>query len=300
MEVDNLEEIQKPEGFPEQKLFVLPEYLNAELASFELTRGFYVSDIGYFPHARHHYRERPAGCDSHIVIYCADGSGWVELEGRSFPLTGRQLAVVPAGVPHRYGASAESPWSIYWFHLRGDQTASFLRLYGLGGQPAVVPAALQTLFLESFERCYGLIADKPYSLPVQVQISRTLGQLLGAIGLGTDGSNRRRKRDEDLERAIRYMNDRLHSSVKLAELAAHTGLSRQHLIYLFKQETGFPPVDYYLRLKMQKAGQLLSLTGMSVKEIASEVGISDPYYFSRMFKKLMGVSPTEYRSVPKG
>jgi AraC-like DNA-binding protein len=52
---------------------------------------------------------------------------------------------------------------------------------------------------------------------------------------------------------------------------------------LFKQETGMPPIEYFLRLKMQKAGQLLSLTGLSVKEIAANVGISDPYYFSRLF-----------------
>lgn len=292
--------IQKREGFPEEKLFVLPDYLEAELSGFELTRGFYASDIGLFPRARYHYRERPEGCDAHIVIYCAEGSGWVELEGKTSPLREGQLAVIPAGMPHRYGASAEAPWSIYWFHLKGEQVAAHLQLYGLGGAPVSVPIGLQSRFLESFDRCYGLLADKPYSLPAQVHVSQTLGQLLGAIGLGSGGSARHRKREEDLERAIRYMNERLHSSVALADLAAHTGLSKQHLIYLFKQETGFPPVDYYLRLKMQKAGQLLSLTALSVKEIAAGVGFGDPYYFSRMFKKLMGVSPTEYRSVPKG
>ncbi|GJM79987.1 hypothetical protein HMSSN139_24830 [Paenibacillus sp. HMSSN-139] len=51
---------------------------------------------------------------------------------------------------------------------------------------------------------------------------------------------------------------------------------------------------------MQRAGQLLDLTGLSVKEIAGAVGLSDPYYFSRLFKKIMGYSPTEYRGIPKG
>ncbi|CAI6083714.1 AraC family transcriptional regulator [Cohnella sp. JJ-181] len=295
-----MDTIQKKEGFPEEKLFVAPEYLAEELAAFELTRNLYVSDIGYFPHARHHYRERSDGCDAHIVIYCAEGAGWVEQDGKMSPLSERQLAVVPAGTPHRYGASEDKPWSIYWFHLRGEQAAALLRLYNLGGVPVTVPIGLQAHFLESFERCYGLLADKPYSLPVQVHVSQTLGQLLGAIGLGTGGTSRHRKREEDLERATRYMNDHLHATITLPRLAAHTGLSRQHLIYLFKQETGFPPIDYYLRLKMQRAGQLLSLTGMSIKEIAADVGFADPYYFSRMFKKLMGVSPSEYRSVPKG
>lgn len=288
------------EGFPEEKLFVLPEYLATELAVFELTRGLYVSDIGYFPEARYHYRERPEGCDAHIVIYCAEGTGWVELEGKMSPISARQLAVIPAGATHRYGASAEMPWSIYWFHLKGEQVASHLRLYGLGGASVSLSIGLQSQLLDSFDRCYGLLAEKPYSLPAQAHVSQTIGQLLGAVGLASAGSSRLRKREEDLERAIRYMNAHLGSSLTLGELATYTGLSKQHLIYLFKQETSFPPVDYYLRLKMQKAGQQLSLTGLSIKEIAAQVGFGDPYYFSRMFKKLMGVSPSEYRSVPKG
>ncbi|SFA93406.1 AraC-type DNA-binding protein [Cohnella sp. OV330] len=295
-----MDDIQKPEGFPQEKLFVLPDYFAVELAEFELTKNFYASDIGYFPRARHHYRDRPEGCDSHIVIYCTDGAGWVEQEGKTQPIAERHLAVIPAGVPHRYGASAESPWSIYWFHLKGDHVAAHLRLYGLHGRPVQVPIGLQTHFLESFERCYSLLMDKPYSLPAQVQVSQTLAQLLGAIGLGTGGTSRHRKREEDIEHAIRYMNDHLQSSIALPELAFHTGLSKQHLIYLFKQETSFSPIDYFLRLKMQRAGQLLSLTGMAIKEVAAEVGFGDPYYFSRMFKKLMGVSPSDYRSVPKG
>ncbi|MDG0808178.1 AraC family transcriptional regulator [Cohnella rhizosphaerae] len=233
-------------------------------------------------------------------MYCTEGAGWVEQEGKTSTVAERQLAVLPAGSPHRYGASAESPWSIYWFHLRGEHVASLLRLYGLGGQPVTVPAGMHSHFLESFERCYRLLTDKPYSLPAQVHVSQTLGQLLGAIGLGTGGTSGHRKREEDIERAVRYMNDRLQTSIALPELASHTGLSKQHLIYLFKQETGFSPIDYFLRLKMQRAGQLLSLTGMAIKEIAAEVGFGDPYYFSRMFKKLMGVSPSDYRSVPKG
>lgn len=290
----------KREGFPEEKLLVLPDYLAAELAHYELTAGFYISDIGYFPHAMYHYRDRPEGCISHIVIYCAEGSGWVEQEGRRFTLAARQLAVIPSGVPHRYGAAAEYPWSIYWFHLRGDQASAYLRLYGLTDGPVSVPLGLEARLLESFNLSYNLLMEKPYSMQAQVHVSQTIGQLLGAVGLGAGGSTRQRKRQTDLERAIRYMNDHLHASMTLQELAGHTALSRQHLIYMFKQETGLPPIDYYLRLKMQRAGQLLSLTGLSVKEIAGLVGVFDPYYFSRMFKKLMGVSPTEYRNTPKG
>ncbi|GGG62612.1 AraC family transcriptional regulator [Paenibacillus radicis (ex Gao et al. 2016)] len=295
-----MDELRKSEGFEEEKLFVLPAYHIEELSRYELTRGLFVSDIGFFPEAQYHYRERPDGCDAHIFIYCLRGEGWLELNGRTVPVPEHHLAVIPAGAAHRYGASAARPWSIYWFHLKGEHVADYIQLYGLDSGPLPLPAALYAEWADNFSRCFELLTDKPYSMPVQVHVSQSMGQLLGRIGLGSGGTARDRKKRQDLERAIQYMSERLSDVITLPELAAHTGLSKQHLIFMFNQETGFPPIEYFLRMKMQKAGQLLSLTSLTVKEIAASVGVSDPYYFSRLFKKRMGASPTEYRSAPKG
>lgn len=295
-----MDDVLKPEGFEEQKLFVLPPPMVTELSRYPLTRGLFVSDIGYFPRARHHYRERSNGCESHIFIYCGEGEGWIETAGKTTPLRERQLAVIPAGVPHRYCASSVSPWSIYWFHLQGELVLDYIRQFELDSGHLTLPAGALGELVDGFEQCYGLLTDKPYSLPVQALVSSTMGQLLGSIGLKAGGSSTDRKRERDLDKVVRYMNERLADAIPLSELAAHAGLSKQHLIYLFNEETGMPPIEYFLRLKMQKAGQLLSLTGMTVKEVAARVGVSDPYYFSRLFKKTMGMSPTEYRNVPKG
>ncbi|MFF2481696.1 helix-turn-helix domain-containing protein [Paenibacillus sp. NPDC058071] len=295
-----MDELRKSQGFEEEKLLVLPAYYMEELSSNKLTRSLFVSDIGFFPRAQYHYRERPEGCDSHIFIYCSQGEGWIEVNGRTMPVPEHHLAVIPAGEGHRYGASAANPWSIYWFHLKGEQVADYIKLYGLDSGPLPLPAGLYAEWADNFSRCFELLTDKPYSLPVQVYVSQSMGRMLGRIGLGSGGTARDRKKKQDLERAIRYMSERLSDVIALPELAAHTGLSKQHLIYMFKQETGFPPIEYFLRMKMQKAGQLLSLTSLTVKEIAASVGVSDPYYFSRLFKKRMGASPTEYRSAPKG
>ncbi|MCK8487236.1 AraC family transcriptional regulator [Paenibacillus sp. MBLB2552] len=300
-------QIRKPDGFDAQKLFVQPDYMLKELNISTLTRPLFVSDIGFFPHARHHFRERPEGADAHIFIYCVEGEGWVEWSeessstDRSYPLTERQLAVVPAGTPHRYGASADKPWSIYWFHLQGEDTAELIRTYGLDqGGPVRLPLSVHAQLLEQFEQCYRLLYDKHYSLPAQIHVAQTMRHLLSSIGLSAERSAQARKRERYFDEAVRYMTERLTESVSLPELAKQVGVSKQHLVYLFNREAGLPPIEYFLRLKMQRAGQLLDLTGLSVKEIAGAVGLSDPYYFSRLFKKIMGYSPTEYRGIPKG
>ncbi|NOU71967.1 helix-turn-helix domain-containing protein [Paenibacillus sp. LMG 31458] len=296
-----MDNTRKPEGFEEEKLFVLPDYMQTELSRSELTRDLFISDIGFFPRARHHYRERPEGSDSHIFIFCSDGEGWIELDQhKTFPLTQNHLAVIPAKTPHRYGASSNAPWSIYWFHLQGDHAAAFIRMYDMDAGPLHLPIGAQTDFKDVFDKCYALLSDKTYSLPIHTHVSQSIRQLISGIGISAGGTAKDKKREQYLELAIRYMSDRLEDSIKLPELAKHTGLSKQHLILLFNEETGFPPIEYFLRMKIQRAAQMLSLTGLTIKEVAASIGITDPYYFSRLFKKMTGSAPSAYRNVPKG
>ncbi|MOA07209.1 HTH-type transcriptional activator Btr [compost metagenome] len=153
--------------------------------------------------------------------------------------------------------------------------------------------------LDLFHQCYDLLSDKAYSIAHLIHVSNTIRYLISFIGLIP-----RRKQEEKtqayIEQAMMYMQEKLEMNMTLEELAAYTNISKQHLNYVFKQATGCAPIDYYLRLKMQRACQLLDLTNNSVKEISLLIGFSDPYYFSRLFKKIIGTSPSEYRSQLKG
>ncbi|MFC5649459.1 helix-turn-helix domain-containing protein [Paenibacillus solisilvae] len=293
--------IKKQEDFREQRLFVLPEYMQRELVNTALTSSLFVSDIGFFPHAKNHFRERPEGSDAYIFIYCIDGEGWIERDGRRADrLSPGNLIVIPSETAHRYWASDHDPWSIYWFHLKGQHVGELIRLYGLDGDPLLLPIGSVSGFVEGMDQAYAILADKPYSLPSHVHVSQTIRHLISGIGLSIERSTSGRKKEQHLEKAVRYLTDHTAGSINLPELAKHIGLSKQHLIHLFKQETGFSPIDYYLRMKMQRAAQMLDLTSLTVKEISGSIGISDPYYFSRLFKKFMGCSPTDYRKIPKG
>lgn len=293
--------VRKKDGFASQKLLVLPDYVLQEIAGNELVRPLYVTDIGYFPKARYHYRERREGCDTWIFIFCAEGEGWYAIgDGAVRPVAAGSLIVLPAGVPHTYGASDHDPWSIYWFHLKGRHVPEFIRSFDFAEAPLPIPLSAAAKLPELFGQCYHMLAEKPYSLPHHIFAVQTIRYLLSLIGLAAEQVRRESRGELHLDRAIRYMAERLHTSVNLPELARHAGVSKQHLNHLFKKETGRPPIDYFLRMKMQRAGQLLDLTDLSVKAVAASLGIDDPYYFSRLFKKVMGVSPSEYRKIPKG
>ena len=95
------------------------------------------------------------------------------------------------------------------------------------------------------------------------------------------------------------MQENIYKNISLQQLASAYNYSPSRFSALFKQKTGYAPIDYFIQMKMQRASQKLDLSNDSVKAIAIEMGFDDPYYFTRRFTKIIGVSPTKYRNLQK-
>ncbi len=100
--------------------------------------------------------------------------------------------------------------------------------------------------------------------------------------------------------SISYMLRHLDQPLQVATLASRANISPSHFFALFKRQVGCAPIDYFIRLRMQRACRLLDETGMSVKEIAATLGYEDPFYFSRIFKSVNRVAPSAYRLLKTG
>jgi AraC-like DNA-binding protein len=98
-----------------------------------------------------------------------------------------------------------------------------------------------------------------------------------------------------IQRSIAYMVEHLDEPLQVSTLAAQASVSPSHFFALFKRQTGTAPIDYFIRLRMNHARELLDSTGSSVKEIAATMGYDDPFYFSRVFKSVHRVAPAMYR-----
>jgi len=96
------------------------------------------------------------------------------------------------------------------------------------------------------------------------------------------------------------MKKHLDATLTVNQMATYAGLSPTHFSRLFSREAGFPPMEYFIHLKIQRACRLLTLTPLRIKEISTRLGYTDQYYFSRIFHKVMGVSPAAYRRVQSG
>jgi len=101
--------------------------------------------------------------------------------------------------------------------------------------------------------------------------------------------------DQRVERVIALMNDDLRREFRLSKMAQSVNLSPTRLCCLFKSETGTPPARYLRTLRMHDAATLLASTFLSVKEIMTRVGFTDESHFVRDFKRIYGMTPTQYR-----
>ena len=98
-----------------------------------------------------------------------------------------------------------------------------------------------------------------------------------------------------IAQTVSYMNEHLNQPLQAAQLAALAHVSLSHYFALFKRCVGCAPIDFFIRLRMRRAAHLLETTTLNIKEIAAALGYDDPFYFSRVFKLVNGIAPSDYR-----
>ncbi|MGN7355853.1 helix-turn-helix transcriptional regulator [Paenibacillus sp. SAF-054] len=100
----------------------------------------------------------------------------------------------------------------------------------------------------------------------------------------------------EVRKALVYLEENYPRAVSIHDVAMHVNLSETYLCQIFKTDTGKSIMTFLNELRMAKAYELLSSGQWLVKEVAAEVGIHDPFYFNRLFKKHYGVPPKQVKS----
>ncbi len=101
---------------------------------------------------------------------------------------------------------------------------------------------------------------------------------------------------EEVRQAVRYLEEHYPQRVAIADIAARVGLSEPYLCQVFKADTGLSILTYLNEIRMAKAYELLSSGKYLVKQAALEVGIPDPFYFNRLFRKRYGIAPKNVKT----
>jgi AraC-like DNA-binding protein/uncharacterized RmlC-like cupin family protein len=285
-----------PDGFPGQRLRVLPKPLVRSALTQPITERLLVTDAGYFPHAAAHGRARQHGAAETVVILCTRGFGWLTVgvgsAERGYRVGAGEVAVIPARVPHVYRADPDDPWSIWWLHVTGSDTSELVEsictpesgaivaLRDVYSAAALIERAVVALERDETAASLYLASGAAWGLLAQLASDRLQGPAATA---------------DRIQIAQDYLRDNLAAQVSVGELARLASLSSSHFSALFKASTGIGVVEYVRRLRSARARELLMTTEASVADIGMSVGYGDPFYFSRQFRLVNGTSPSEFR-----
>ena len=289
------------DGFSGQRMTVIPPPLVEAAKHHPLLSSLHVTDAGIFPEAAAHKIRRVIGAKGAVLIVCRAGCGWLQLGGDRAPVItvgAGDVAFIPEGQPHAYGATANHPWTIQWVHFAGTETAAWQRWHGWPASGGVrrlragtpekmdLGLVLEELLQGYSERCM---------LAAAAALRHSLSQI--EFAMTAESGEPTRKAVEEIEAWMREHSGR---RVFLAELARRAGLSVPHFSSLFRRRFAFAPIDYFLRLRIRRACELLDTTEWPIGRVAREVGFDDALYFSRRFSRVMGISPHKYRKSTKG
>ncbi|MCR5180219.1 MAG: AraC family transcriptional regulator [Bacteroidaceae bacterium] len=296
----------RKDGFQGERSIVLPPKVVEMEMQDPLASSLYVTDIGYYPAAQYHYRDRTKPIAQHVLIYCVSGSGWYRIgkkdspAAKTYEVKANEFCILPAGKPHAYGSSDSEPWTIYWLHFQGEHAA----IYAQGAQnPQVVLPNLQSrighrnsIFEEIFttlHRDSGLHALRFVSSLLHYYLAsmRYLQQYRQAE------VPKPKTTDEEaiVEATVHFLKENIGQRLSLSDMAAYAGYSVSHFSAIFRRKTGKSPIIFFNRLKIEYACNMLETTDIQVNQLCYKVGIDDPYYFSRLFSRHVGCSPGTYR-----
>lgn len=283
------------EGFKGEKAIITPYNIRKLQAENAITRQLFVTHIGYYPHARFHFREREEGCPEYVLIYCEEGQGWVTLNDQQYCLPPNHAFILPAGVHHAYGADESNPWSIYWLHFCGERVDMFQSIIGRVIYPEVSDCSRYEDRFRLFEEMYRNL-EMGYSPENLEYVSFCLMHFLASLKYVNQFREIKRIKGADVvQDGIAFMKEHLEEGLTLEEIAEHVGYSPSHFSALFSRRTSFAPMVYYNSLKMQRACSYLQFSTLKIKEIAFRLGFYDQFHFSKAFRKEMELTPKAYR-----
>lgn len=257
-----------------------------------ITSECYPTAVGYYPKAKSHEMKRTEH-DDFIMIYCVDGKGALSVYQSEFMIKAGDLFILPPHTEHYYKADDEQPWTVFWFHFKGLLAHQYLQHIYQKDESPIIRNITNIDFIQLFQELVD-VSRNGLNLTSFVYSASICRHLLMKIAW-IHNQNQRTETGLSIVQIQRYMKSRLNSNISLEELASISHCSKYHFAREYKRLTGVSPLQHFSEMKMEHACFLLEQTSLSMAEIASQLGYDDALYFSRVFRKSMGCSPSAFR-----
>ena len=244
------------------------------------------------------YRMKRQDSAETVIEYVVEGRGYLNVNGENYAATAGDVYILRKKTTHTYWSDARYPWVKIFFNIRGSLAERILDEYQLGGTGRVVLGAdgLEQDFRDMLESLMDSTVGQTERFDKAtvdfLRIIIKLTNMQRAAGMHKDDLM---SVEKEMNTLIEYITMNPRRIVSNQELADAIFRSKDYVIKRFFANFGVTPYDYQIQQKIFSAKNMLANMNLSVKEIADSLGYDDQHYFSYMFKKRCGMSPTQYR-----
>ncbi len=226
-----------------------------------------------------------------VLQHTISGTGRLRYESRNYRVNAGDTLLVLVPHNHRYWLEKGERWEYFWISMNGEEALRIHRLILAAAGPVL---KLQQATIDHLADC-SLRLVKGATTPA----SASAIAYEAAMALYDDvfGSHAFAADRSVTQIVIDYINANLDKPLPVEELAKVGGLSRAHFSRVFAESEGVPPAEFVLQQRMQRAAKLLTKAAfIPVKEVAIMSGFDDANYFSKVFRRIYGINPTEFRT----
>lgn len=249
----------------------------------------------------HALKEHKAGrknLDSFLFFVVHEGRGKLEYAGDDYDLKAGDCAFVDCHMPYRHMTDAEELWTLQWCHFNGAGLEEIYRKYKERGGASVFHPQDISHYSEVLDEIYSLAEGTDYIRDMRINEKLwTLLTYLMEESWNPEEARRQEKRELKLLPVREYLENHATDHISLDELAEMFYINKYHLARSFKEQFGVTINAYLQNVRITKAKQLLRFTKLSMDEIGVQCGLGTGYYFSRVFKAVEGIPPSEYRKL---
>ncbi|MEK4948723.1 AraC family transcriptional regulator [Carnobacterium sp. FSL W8-0810] len=235
----------------------------------------------------------------HIIL---NGKGYFETETSKFNLSRGQFFIIFPDEQTFYQADEEDPWEYIWFGFDGRVAEAILASMGVNRQ---IPIGSINKFDESNLFIEDMVGMEPFEHENRIQLQGMLYWLISLLDSKT--RNNTMKPIEKINRKIVYTYDAINFIKQnyqnvdflIGDISDYLSLNDSYLTSIFRKTTGRTLHEYLIDYRIQKSREYLETTDFNVREVAEKIGYKNSLSFTRVFKRKIGMTPTEYKKMTK-
>lgn len=241
--------------------------------------------------------------DHYLVHLVVAGKGVFRLGGTEYPLQAGDMFLIKPSQLCQYQADGDDPWEYYWVGFNGAYANKLVaKLPFSEAEPIYHTGSVQEMqaLQEALKRIYDSRGSEPQNETSMVgYLYLFIAELMKGV---TEPEPRAASSGSQyVLNAIKYIQFNYSRDISIDDVAKSVGVSRSHLYRVFMSNLNESPIDYLTKYRVNEACNLLRSSPLSIAEVANSVGFFDQFYFSRVFKKIMGMPPSKYlSSLPAG